>query len=151
MVSDTPENITPQEIEQTVINFITALLNQEKIEPASLALGSYAGICQVLAETIPQAPNKDAALALLRSVRKLKQNKALDDLLKRRFDQPPIEGPTQEETSKEDVQAWTAEYIPLPDGLLPHVELQPTGVVALMASYVAYSKDLSPEGYEDFH
>jgi hypothetical protein len=145
------EKSTPQEIENNVVNFITALLHQEKCDPASLALGSYALICQVLAETIPQAPNPEAALALLRSVRKLKQNKALDDLLKRRFDQKQNKVSQHQEDLKEDVSAWTTEYIPLPEGLIPHIELEQTGVVALMASYVAYSKELSPEGYEDFH
>jgi hypothetical protein len=151
MVGEAPKDITPQEIENNVVNFITALLRQEKPETTSLALGSYAGICQVLAETIPQAPNPEAALALLRSVRKLKQNKALDDLLKRRFDQKQSNVSQQQEEPKEDGQAWTTEYAPLPEGLIPAISLEPTGVVALMASYVAYSKELSPEGYEDFH
>src|SRR5437763_9140983 len=112
MVGEAPGNITLQEIENNVINFITALLNQEKqekLEPSSLALGSYAGICQVLAEMIPQAPNKEAASALLRSVRKLKQNKILDDLLKRRFDQKPSKVSKQQQEPKEDRQAWTTE------------------------------------------
>ena len=151
MVGEAQEDNMPQEIENTVVNFIKALLNQEKCDPASLALGSYAGICQVLAETIPQAPNKEAASALLRSVRKLKQNKALDDLLKRQFDQKQSNGSQQREGPKEGVQSWTTEYTPLPNGLLPDMVLSPQGVVALMTSYVAYSKELSPEGYEDFH
>jgi Protein of unknown function (DUF3987)/Bacterial regulatory protein, arsR family len=137
---------TQQEMENNVIHFIAALLNLQKPKPAPGTLGIYAGICQMLAEKMPQAPNPEAARAILRSVRKLKQNRALDDLLKRRFDSQPEQ--EQETTSEPE---WTTEYTPLPQGIIPQVLLEPTGIVSLMASYVAYSKEVSPEGYEDFH
>jgi uncharacterized protein DUF3987 len=145
----TCETITQQEIENNVINIITALLNQQKPDTSS-QLGVYAGICKDLTEKMPKAPNKDAASVMLRSVRRHKNNKALDDLLKRRFDPQP-KPEVKRDQEPEEEQAWTTEYMPLPDGIIPHMRLQPTGVVSLMASYVAYSKELSPEGYEDFH
>jgi hypothetical protein len=146
MVESTPKNSTGPEVENMVVHFIKALLSQQKPEIDPLALGIYADICQVLAETMQKAPNTEAAESILRSVRKLKQNKALDDLLKRRFDQKLTARPFRLET-----QVWTTEYTPLPEAIIPRAQLQPTGIIALMASYVAYSKEVSPEGYEDFH